>query len=291
MNIIFQINGGMGKSIFATAVCKAIKNKYPESKLIVLTGYPDVFLNLSYVDMAFNHSQESYFYEKYILNQDIKVFANEPYLTTEHILQKEHIIESWCRLIDVPYNGEEPEVSMTERELKYYTVKYNSEKPIMVIQSNGGAPQQEVKYSWARDIPQFVIKSIIQEFHNQYNIYHIRRDDQISYENTIPIQDSYKGIATLIYNSQKRLFMDSFCQHLASALKKKSTVLWIGNSPKVFGYNLHDNILANPETVKPDLRNAFYTKYNIGGALHEFPYRTETEIFNIDKVLQSLHAQ
>lgn len=291
MNIIFQINGGMGKSIFATAVCKAIKRQYPDSKLIVISGYPDVFLNLDYVDLAFNHGQESYFYEKYIHNQEIKVFANEPYLVTEHIMQKEHVIETWCKMFGIQYNGELPEVSLTERELQYYTNKYFSEKPIMVIQTNGGAQQQEVKYSWARDIPQFVVKSIIQEFGNSYNIYHIRRDDQIGYENTIPVHESYKGIGVLIARSQKRLFIDSFCQHLASALKLKSTVLWIGNSPKVFGYSVHDNILANPETVKPDLRNAFYTKYNIAGALHEFPYRTETEIFNIDKVLESLHAQ
>lgn len=39
MNIIFSIQGGMGKSIMATAVCKAIKKQYPDSTLIVVTGY------------------------------------------------------------------------------------------------------------------------------------------------------------------------------------------------------------------------------------------------------------
>ena len=290
MNIILSIHGGMGKCIFATAVCKAIKRKYPDSKLIVVSGYSDVFLNMSYVDMAFNHGQEVYFFEKYIQGQDVKVFAQEPYLETQHIKQAEHIIETWCRLCDVPYNREQPEIYLTEREIQYFSNKYYSERPIMVIQTNGGG-QQEIKYSWARDIPQFVVKSVIQEFSHKYNIYHIRREDQISYENTIPVHESYKGIAVLIANSQKRLFMDSFCQHLSASLHKKSTVLWIGNSPIVFGYPVHDNILANPETKKPDLRNALFGKYNIGGALHEFPYQTETEIFNIDRVLESLHAQ
>ena len=290
MNIIFSVNGGMGKSIFATAVCKAIKKKYPDSKLIVVTGYPDVFLNLSYVDMSFNHGQETYFYEKYIENQEVIVFANEPYLVTEHIQSKEHIIQSWCRLCDVPYNGEMPEVYLNEREIQFYSNKYYSDKPIMVIQSNGGG-QQEHKYSWARDIPGFVVKAIIEQYVNQYNIFHIKREDQIPFENTISVQDNYKGISVLLAKSQKRLLIDSFCQHLAAALQKKSTVLWIGNSPKVFGYELHDNILANPETKKPDLRNAFLTKYNIGGAFHEFPYDSERQIFNIDKVLESLQAQ
>lgn len=290
MNIILSINGGMGKSIFATAVCKAIKKKYPNSKLIVVTGYPDVFLNLPYVDLSFNHGQETYFYEKYIQNQEVLVFANEPYLVTEHIQSKEHIIESWCRLCDVPYNGEMPEVEINEREIVYYSNRYQSDKPIMVIQTNGGG-QQEHRYSWARDIPHFAAKIIIEQYSTRYNIYHIRRDDQISFENTIPVQDNYKAIAVLISRSEKRLFMDSFCQHLAAALQKKSTVLWIANSPKLFGYNIHDNILANSETKKPDLRNAFLTKYNIGGAFHEFPYETERQIFNIDNILASIDAQ
>lgn len=290
MNIILSINGGMGKSIFATAVCKAIKKKYPNSKLIVVTGYPDVFLNLPYVDLSFNHGQETYFYEKYIQNQEVLVFANEPYLVTEHIQSKEHIIESWCRLCDVPYNGEMPEVEINEREIVYYSNRYQSDKPIMVIQTNGGG-QQEHRYSWARDIPHFAAKTIIEQYSTRYNIYHIRRDDQISFENTIPVQDNYKAIAVLISRSEKRLFMDSFCQHLAAALQKKSTVLWIANSSKLFGYNIHDNILANPETKKPDLRNAFLTKYNIGGAFHEFPYETERQIFNIDNILASIDAQ
>ena len=45
MNIIFQINGGLGKCIMATAVCAAIKKKYPKSNLIVISAYSDVFLN------------------------------------------------------------------------------------------------------------------------------------------------------------------------------------------------------------------------------------------------------
>jgi hypothetical protein len=44
MKIIFQIDGGIGKSIAGTAVCKAIKAQYPKDKLYVITGYPEVFL-------------------------------------------------------------------------------------------------------------------------------------------------------------------------------------------------------------------------------------------------------
>jgi hypothetical protein len=84
--------------------------------------------------------------------------------------------------------------------------------------------------------------------------------------------------------------MDSFAQHAAAGLDKPSTVLWIANTPVVFGYNVHDNILANPHTKKPELRNAYFQKFDIAGNLLEFPYNMEHEIFNVDKIIASLKA-
>lgn len=292
MNIIMTINGGMGKSVFATAVCRAIKRWHPNSKLIVVTGYPDVFSGLDSVDMAFHHGQEAYFYQKYIENQEVMVFAQEPYMVTEHIQSAEHIIESWCRLVGVPYSGEMPEVFINQRERLFYQNKYSFPKETMILQTNGGgAGPNELKYSWARDMPAIIVEAIIREFSNNYQILHIRKEEQIPFEGTTPIQENYKGIAYLIERSSKRVLIDSVCQHIAAALGKKSTVLWVANKPNVFGYSLHDNIVANPETIKPDLRNSFLGKYNIGGAINEFPYRNEKEIFNIDRIIESINQQ
>lgn len=289
MNIIFSISGGLGKSILATAVCQAIKKKYIEDRLIVVTGYPEAFQNLPYVYMAVRHN-EDYFFEKFVENQEVKFFATEPYMITEHILRKEHLIETWCKMYDVPYNGELPEVPLNEREVTFFSHKYRFEKPTMILQTNGGGGH-EIKYSWARDMPMSVAKVIVEQYRHQYDILHIRREDQFPLEHTIHIQDGYKQIAFLIATSSKRVLIDSFCQHMAAGLRKASTVLWIVNTPKVFGYEIHDNILSNPETIKPDLRNASFGKYNIVGALHEFPYETETQIFNIDKILSSIDSQ
>ena len=82
--------------------------------------------------------------------------------------------------------------------------------------------------------------------------------------------------------------MDSFGQHTAAALGKESTVLWIVNSPKVFGYENQKNILCEAFTKKPELKLAYLNKFNIMGEPVEFPYQNENEIFNIEKVFQSL---
>jgi hypothetical protein len=287
MNIIFQINGGIGKCVIATAVCEAIKKQYPESKLIVVSGYPDVFLNNPNVDRTYAFGNTSYFYEEHIEGKEIMLLAHDPYLTAEHIQYKENLIETWCRIYNLDYNNEQPKIYLTDRERTFFSQKFNSDKPIFLIQTNGGG-ESELKYSWARDIPYNLMANIIAEFKDEYHIVHMKREDQLSYDNTTPVTDTFRALAVLIELSSKRLFMDSFAQHTAAALNKPSTVLWIANKPNVFGYDIHTNITSHPFTLKPELRNSYLSKFNIAGDLLEFPYNNESEIFNINDIVKTL---
>ena len=54
MNIIFQIDGGLGKSIMATAMVKVIKNRYKNSNIVVVTAFPDIFLNNPHIHEVYN---------------------------------------------------------------------------------------------------------------------------------------------------------------------------------------------------------------------------------------------
>ena len=287
MNIIFQINGGIGKVIAGTAICASIKAQYPDAKLIVVSGYPDVFLGNKNVDRVYAFGQQAYFYKEYIENQEVMVFGHDPYLDAKHIKQEEHLIETWCRIYGLPVTKTVGELFLTQREIDFFSKKFVSDKPIFLMQTNGGA-EADQKYSWARDIPSYVVENVIHEFKEQYNMVHIRRDDQLQYEGTFGVSDTFRALVVLISLSEKRLLMDSFGEHAAAALNKPSTVLWIANSPKVFGYDLHTNIIANPETTSPELRNAYLSKYNIGGDPVEFPYNNESEIFDVDAVIKSL---
>ena len=287
MNIIFQINGGIGKCIASTSVCKSIKQKYPDSKLIVISGYPEVYLNNPNIDRAYNFGAQQYFYEEYIENKNILVLAHDPYLDAKHIKMEEHLVETWCRLYDLPFIQKHGELFVNKREVDFYKNKYNSDKPILLLQTNGGG-QTDIKYSWARDIPRHIVEKVIEEFSPNFNMVHIRREDQMQYENTFHIQDNFRALLVLVTLSEKRLLMDSFAQHAAACVDKSSVVLWVCNSPKVFGYDIHKNIICNPETHKPELKNSYLSKYNISGDLLEFPYMDEKEIFNVDDIINSL---
>jgi ADP-heptose:LPS heptosyltransferase len=292
MNIIFQINGGIGKCILATPVCEAIKSQHPNSQLIVMSGYPEVFLNNPFVDRSFAFGQAQYFYQDFIEGKDFKVFAHDPYLQTEYLMQNEHLVQTWTKMFDI--NTPEdilPKLYITERERIFFSQKFYSDRPILLLQTNGGAQGQDLKYSWARDIPSNVVQSVIEEFKNQYNIVHMRREDQIGYEGTLTISDNFRALAVLIELSDKRLLMDSFGHHAAAALNKASTVLWVANTPVVFGHDIHDNIVANPLTKKPELKHSYIQKFDITGNLLEFPYNSESEIFDVDKVIASIKNQ
>jgi hypothetical protein len=119
----------------------------------------------------------------------------------------------------------------------------------------------------------------------------MRREDQIGYEGTLTISDNFRALAVLIELSNKRLLMDSFGHHAAAALNKASTVLWVANTPVVFGHDIHDNIVANPLTKKPELKHSYIQKFDITGNLLEFPYNSESEIFDVDKVIASIKNQ
>ena len=288
MKIIFQVSGGIGKSIAATAVCKAIKTQYPKAELIVLSGYPDVFAPNPHVSMSLTFNNLNYFYPQHIEGKDTKLFLHDPYHETEFIYQRGHLIKVWCEMFGIKYNGELPELFLTSKEKTSFGTAFTSPKPILAIQTNGGVPNQTDKYSWPRDLPMATAQKVVNAFAADYNVVHIRRQDQLPLQNTYPVQADFRALAVLIAMSEKRLFIDSFAQHTAAALGKPSVVCWVANVPLQFGYEMHTNVIANPPTLQPEFRNSVFSKYNITGQVTEFPYNSEDEIFDADKIIDIL---
>lgn len=287
MYILFQIDGGIGKCVAGTAVCKALHKKYPDHKLIVISGYPDVFIGNPNVYKTLSLGTAFYFYKDYMENKNTKVFLHNPYLEGDYIYENKHLIQIWCEMFGLTWQGETPELFLTKREEEFFQKNFKTEKPPLFLQTNGGGPT-DVKYSWARDIPNSLANAIVKEFSDEYTICHVRRDDQIAIPNTVHIKGSFREIVAVAMLSKKRVLMDSFLQHACSALNLPANVLWITNNPKVLGYDIHNNIKANPFTREPDLRQSYISKFNIGGDPMEFPYNHEGEIFDTEEVISSI---
>ena len=290
---IFHIEGGLGKHIAATAVARAIKNNHPDRELIIVCAYPQIFLNLKYVHRVYRLGNAPYFYKNYIENVDSLIFKHEPYFTTDHIHKRINLVENWCKLYSLEYNGEKPQLELNPREKLKYNNMWKSNKPIFVIQSNGGLHLQEsgLPYRWTRDIPFSILQSIVDRYKDEYHILQVTRPGSpIAVGATPVVQEltTHELLSILLY-SQKRLLIDSSLQHAAAAFNLPSTVLWIGTSPKLFGYNIHDNIIANiPEGQK--LADSYFFDYDFEGNVFDYPFENDY-IFDVDDIIKSLTKQ
>jgi hypothetical protein len=231
-----------------------------------------------------------YFYDDFINGKDTIIFKQEPYFTTDHIHKNLPLIETWCKVHGLKYSGEKPELIFNIRQQQLGFRKWKRDRPVMVIQTNGGPMKdQPFPYSWTRDMPWPIANQIVQAFASQYHIIQICRqpDQGISGAEVITENLSNMELMSLLLQSQKRVLIDSCLQHAAAAVNLPSTVLWIGTSPKIFGYDLHTNILANlPDSKLPD---SYLFDYNFHGMVHECPL-LDLNIFDESEVLNSINA-
>ena len=76
---------------------------------------------------------------------------------------------------------------------------------------------------------------------------------------------------------------------MAAALNLKSTVCWVTTKPEIFGYKMHDNILAEPFTKEPDHTSKIYNPFALSETIHSIPYNDLNEVFNTNKIISSLN--
>ena len=290
MTVIFHIEGGLGKHIMATALLKVIKKHHPKDTIHVVCSFPDVFKHNPSVDQVHQNGQHGAFYKDYIKGKEskTKIYFADPYTHSDFILEQDHLYNIWAKQWGLKYEGETPQIYLSQSEIDYFTPFYQTEKPILAIQPNGGPQNQGFNYSWTRDIPEPVILEVIEEFKDTHTIVHIKRDDQKKYPNTLYALDGFRSIAVLLQLADKRLLIDSFAQHLAAAYKLPSTVCWVTTKPSVFGYDLHTNISPNDFTLKVDFPNNLYQPFGLAQDITSCPYQNTQDIFYTDSIIKSL---
>lgn len=287
--IVWHIEGGLGKNVAATALIASLKEKYPDRKIIVVASYPEVFLNLPNVHRIYRVGHTSYFYDDYIRDKDTLVFRHEPYYETKHILKQKHVIASWCKIMDLEYTFQQPVLNMNFMQQRYIAT-WQRAKPILLIQTNGGPLESANDYSWTRDIPFALAVEIANKYADTHHIMQVCKPNapKIPGAEYVDTPMSAMQLFTLLAVADKRILIDSSLQHAAAALKLKSTVFWIGTDPNNFGYSIHDNIVANPPTESVKRIDAYLFDYSFDGVVHECPYFSVAEMFDVDAILEKI---
>jgi hypothetical protein len=294
---IFHLQGGIGKHVAATAIAKAIKNNHPDRKLIVVCAYPDLFINLPYVDRVYQIGATSYFYQEYVQDKDSILFHHEPYYTTNHIHKRKKLIENWCEMYGIKYSGETPEIKFNKLQFDLSKKFWSRTKPAMVIHTNGGVMSTDAKpYAWTRDMPQDIAQELVDHYKKDYHIFQITKVNSPKLQGAehifaTPEQSlSMMEFFSILLHAKKRVFIDSCLQHAAAAMKRKSTVLWNGTSPRVFGYDLHDNICTSvPYDFK--LPGSYLFDFDFNGNEVEYPFADDVKLFDVDKIIESVDRQ
>ena len=288
-NIFLMIQGGIGKSIAATAVVKALKKRYDQSKIFVITSHPIVFENNPNVYKVYNQDKWDYIFKNFIIEKNVKFYYRNPYFEHNHLCENEHLIETWIEsCCELDYEGELPEIYLSKKDIEKADKIYKKDsKPILVLHTNGGYNEEiQSEYNWARDLPPHIVHEVISKYKDSHTIYNIQAEDREVVENTIPATQNIKYIARLLQLADKTLLIDSFSQHLAMALRKKCNVFWGFTSPEVFGYEFHNNIIRNINTRPPTFSCS--RGINIIEPFSLLPYNNIEEIISIEKIFNEL---
>lgn len=287
--IVWHIEGGLGKNIAATALIEDVKKQYPDRKLVMVVSYPEIFLNHPNIYRVYKVGMTSYFYDDYINGKDTIVFRHEPYFQSDHIMRKKHLIHNWCDLLSISYTEQLP-ILHPNYVQKMLMHNWQRDKPILVMQTNGGMYTSEFSYAWTRDMPFDAAVAIADYYQKTHHIIQITRQNS----NLIPGAEHITqplgnfDLISVLAMSDKRLLIDSCLQHAAAAMRLPSTVLWIGTSPVNFGYKMHNNIVAKKPVGTTKLIDSYLFDYSFEGAMHECPYNNIDEMFDLNEVVKRL---
>ena len=290
--IILHANGGIGKNVVATAVLKAIKKKY-DLPIYVVTGWPEIYKFDPNVERVFKFGATQYFFEDNVRRGNPLILAQEPYLSTQHIVERKPLRQSWIEMYGLEYDNEYPELHFNHRHHEVVRQNFQRDKPTVLIQTNGGAPDPEGKrlYSWARDMPMITAQGVVERLKSKYHFFQICYNEQQVLKDAEPIQGlNEMELFALLKETKGRVLIDSSMQHGAGAMKLPSTILWIANEPEVWSYTCHSHILPKVEKKFDTPAKDLYQKYDIGGSTDEYPYETD-DIFDVDEIVSSVEKQ
>jgi hypothetical protein len=292
--VIFHVEGGLGKNVASTAVIKNIKKKYPDRKVVVLASFPEIFLNHPDVYRVYRIGNTPYFWDTYIRDKDTVILKREPYNETNHMLLKTPLIQTWHEMFGLPFNKETdlPDLHMNMMQ-SFFANQWRRPRPILLMHTHGGPVMDgQPQYAWTRDMSPVLQQAIVNQFGQQYHILQVcKKEDQIIQSPLVePITRPLSNfeLFSILQVSAKRVLIDSSLQHAAAAMKLPSVVLWVGTSPKAFGYEMHKNIIANPPQGVTKLPESTYFDYQLGGIVYECPYKNLEEMFDTTSVINEI---
>lgn len=256
-NIVFMIEGGVGKNLMATPVLKALKDEYPNSTIVVISPHIEVFDRLPFVDRAFKLGDNKYLYDDYIKKGSFINF--NPYNTDWFRFRKKSVIKIWYDILGLRPADYEPRPIMkfSQKELEIALNIFNnlntnfnkeSNKKLIFTQYCGGNSAKFVDANGNPVVRQDNLRNANKAISE---IADALKDDFLFLAMKRPEEEASKtpNIITLVEDVHYRIWgaimnlcdgylgIDSLGMHMAAAFDKPSFVLWGPTCKDNFGYH------------------------------------------------------
>lgn len=232
--IIFRYGKSIGDHLYMTSVISKIFEK--KFKIIVLTNYPELFINNPKVYKIFNLNK--YFNRKILLRifeviqgESIKSFGNKISGTDKYSFMKFyprniHLAGALSYHFNMGLNFDnfKNEIYLSENEIKNYRKKLNLPNNYAVIHS-----EAKITYTKNKNWGHERIQNIINEL-DKINWIQIGTPNEFKLNNTYKsyFNLSLRELAYLIYNSRFLVSMEGLYNHIASAFNKKNFLIHTG---------------------------------------------------------------
>ena len=216
-NLLLHLNGGLGKCIMATAVVASYKRTFPDAKVVVVSGYPEVFVNNPYVYKNFPFATPD-LWTNYYGNSDWKVSAHDPYMELSWIKnESKHLISIWCKMLGVTSVQNTPLLYFSGPEVDDLNAMIKVDKPLMVVQSTGGA--HAAARSWTRNPPMSEFNDYLAQYMETHFVLHLAVPETPLLSNVHQRVDNLnrRQAMALIHYASAFVGIDSFGQHARAA--------------------------------------------------------------------------
>jgi hypothetical protein len=291
--IVFHSNNTPTVDIAGTAVVKALKNNFPDKKIIVVSNFPEIYLHNPNIYRAYKMGQTPYFYEEFIKNKNTKVFGHDPLKESDYVGKNSHIIESWCKMCGIKWKGPEsdelPKLYFTAREEEVSMRLTQSNKPLFFIQPYEmfGAVSP-AGWSWPKDIPIHVANQIVHKIAmNGYTPVLIKNGNQKPLAEVLNLQLNLRQTLAALKFSEKRLFVDSFLAAASAAMDLPSVVTWLGTNPKQNGYKIHNNLIMKAKTELKEEIDKYHPTLDLDG-VHLMKQVDVSNVYDSDAIVKEI---
>ena len=141
MDRIIYADGGIGRVLCLTPAIRTLKNREPDDRIVVVTGWPDVFVNNRDVSKIYPFSHH-YMWDDVVRHGIL--YNPEPYQDYRYYTQQHHIIQSFDYLINgIDSSQPAPIINLTPQlvrfgiELVEHIKKESGKKHVVAFQPFG----------------------------------------------------------------------------------------------------------------------------------------------------------